>query len=870
MRQDVEITDFSKGELSPSLLGRSDIEGYYKGCATLLNMVVMLQGGATRRPGTLYQANAKSSADTTAGKVKLVEFTYNTENAYILEFGDAYVRVFADGGPVVNSLTVTGAANNGVGLIRLTVASTTGLYTGNTAVVASVGGVPNATGTWIITVISGTTFDLVGSTFAGLYTAGGTAAVAVEFPATGWTSPRHLEISYAQSNDALVVVHPQVPPQIIRRVSHTNWNVGAFTALDGPYLPSVTGQGTLTLSANAGAVNITFSVATGINDGVGLTANDVGRFIRFTSVGTSWCWMIITSVVTALTGTATIQPFVNNGATTPADGVGPSGGFAMGAWGVNPGYPILVSFFQQRLFFIGTTLNPNRIDGSQPNDFLNFAPTAAAGTVNDANAVSWRVYDDQTNDPRWVRATGSSTTPQLAVGNSGSEVALQAGGSAQALTPTSVQAFRETNLGGASNSRAWRINKSVLFASAGGRQLYEWSYDWQVGGSGGINRTVDSDHITVSGIVDTAFQKRPHGIAWCILANGGLIGMTYLTLLSEEKTKVGWHRHQLGGDYYGGPPFVESLACIPSPDEAYDQLWLAVKRTINGSVVRTIEMMSQFFDTQAQENAIFMDLAVRSTLTYPSGTLVADTMVVSTSDTPVTVTWTASAATPFAAGNVGSVMRYNDGIGLVTGFTSTTVLTGNWYRAPTNLKPALTTTWSLTAQFNSFSGLTHLQGQVVQILGDGADFGTETVAAGAVSLDPSRGEASYATIGLPYEFRLVTMPWAAKAAVMVQGRIKTIATLFLRFLKSLGCDYGRLITDEYTNVPEDTVDTLQTRSALNLVGSPPPLFTGIERVPSPGGHDQEGQILIKGSGPYPCTILAIGASGDVGELPGGG
>lgn len=69
---------------------------------------------------------------------------------------------------------VTGAVNNGAGLIRLTVAAH-GWLTGDETNVATVGGVPNATGQWIITVISANTFDLRGSTFAGTYTSGGTA-----------------------------------------------------------------------------------------------------------------------------------------------------------------------------------------------------------------------------------------------------------------------------------------------------------------------------------------------------------------------------------------------------------------------------------------------------------------------------------------------------------------------------------------------------------------------------------------------------------------------------------------------------------------------------------------------------------------------
>jgi hypothetical protein len=74
------------------------------------------------------------------------------------------------------TLTVTGAAHNGSGLIRLTTAAASRPFrTGDRVTVANIGGVPNATGTWTVTAISATVFDLVGSTFAGAFTSGGTA-----------------------------------------------------------------------------------------------------------------------------------------------------------------------------------------------------------------------------------------------------------------------------------------------------------------------------------------------------------------------------------------------------------------------------------------------------------------------------------------------------------------------------------------------------------------------------------------------------------------------------------------------------------------------------------------------------------------------
>lgn len=74
------------------------------------------------------------------------------------------------------AIPITGAANNGSGLIRLTVGSTASLTTGDFKTISGVGGTVEANGDWTITVINGTTFDLQGSTFANAYTSGGVVA----------------------------------------------------------------------------------------------------------------------------------------------------------------------------------------------------------------------------------------------------------------------------------------------------------------------------------------------------------------------------------------------------------------------------------------------------------------------------------------------------------------------------------------------------------------------------------------------------------------------------------------------------------------------------------------------------------------------
>ena len=70
-------------------------------------------------------------------------------------------------------VAITGATDNGSGLIRIATTAVHGLTTGDMVEVSAVGGVTNANGDWEVTVISTTTYDLIGSTFSGSYTSGG-------------------------------------------------------------------------------------------------------------------------------------------------------------------------------------------------------------------------------------------------------------------------------------------------------------------------------------------------------------------------------------------------------------------------------------------------------------------------------------------------------------------------------------------------------------------------------------------------------------------------------------------------------------------------------------------------------------------------
>jgi hypothetical protein len=75
------------------------------------------------------------------------------------------------------TLAATGMANNGSGAIRVTVAAVGALVTGNSVTITGATGTTEANGTWFVTKISGTEFDLDNSTFTTPWVSGGSCDV---------------------------------------------------------------------------------------------------------------------------------------------------------------------------------------------------------------------------------------------------------------------------------------------------------------------------------------------------------------------------------------------------------------------------------------------------------------------------------------------------------------------------------------------------------------------------------------------------------------------------------------------------------------------------------------------------------------------
>ena len=73
-KQLLSVPSFSAGELSSRMEGRTDFQKYFSGCTKLENFVVLPHGPATRRPGTYFVSEIKTSAN----KTRLIHFDFST------------------------------------------------------------------------------------------------------------------------------------------------------------------------------------------------------------------------------------------------------------------------------------------------------------------------------------------------------------------------------------------------------------------------------------------------------------------------------------------------------------------------------------------------------------------------------------------------------------------------------------------------------------------------------------------------------------------------------------------------------------------------------------------------------------------------
>jgi hypothetical protein len=254
--------------------------------------------------------------------------------------------------------------------------------------------------------------------------------------------------------------------------------------------------------------------------------------------------------------------------------------------------PSCVSFFEQRLVFANTNNNPQTLWFSKAGDYENFT----VGTAAD-DAMVYTIASNQVNAIQYLKAVRT-----LVVGTSGGEFTVSADGTDASITPTNVTIKRQSSFGSAGVD-AIPAGNAVLFLQKAKRKIRELAYNFDSDGYVAPDLTILNDTVTKSGINQMVFQQEPDSIIWCVRDDGVLAGLTY----QRSENVVAWHRHIFGGAFGSGNAVCESVASI-SGDLTEDELWVIVKRTVNGSTKRYVECFSKFdFDETDATDFKFLD-----------------------------------------------------------------------------------------------------------------------------------------------------------------------------------------------------------------------------------------------------------------------
>jgi hypothetical protein len=146
----------------------------------------------------------------------------------------------------------------------------------------------------------------------------------------------------------------------------------------------------------------------------------------------------------------------------------------------------------------------------------------------------------------------------------------------------------------------------------------------------------------------------------------------------------------------------------------------------------------------------------------------------------------------------------------------------------------------------SISGLSHLEGQTVAILADGATHPRKTVTSGSISLERS---ASKVKVGLPYTSLLQTMRLdAGSQDGTSQGKTKRIFDITLRIYESIGIEVGPDLNN---------MERIPFRSSATLMNQAIPVFTGDKEIEFRGNYETDGYVYVRQDQPLPLTILSL-------------
>jgi hypothetical protein len=234
-----------------------------------------------------------------------------------------------------------------------------------------------------------------------------------------------------------------------------------------------------------------------------------------------------------------------------------------GSWSPASGYPSAAAFFNGRLWWAGGA----SLYGSVSDDFENFDPLVEG----DSAPINRTIGEGPVDTINFILPI-----QRLILGTASGELSVRSTSFDEPITAANLSQKLCSSQGSAT-APAVRIDNRGIFVQRSGQRVFELSYQVDNNDHAAVELTqLVPDLAAGTSIVALAGQRQPDTRIHFVLADGRVAVLTY----QPADQLLCWAHLQTDG-------FVEKVVVLPGAEE--DQVYYHVRRTVNGSTVRTLE-----------------------------------------------------------------------------------------------------------------------------------------------------------------------------------------------------------------------------------------------------------------------------------------
>lgn len=831
-RSSYAFTNFTAGELSPRMDGRTDLEKYFFGCKTLENMVVHPHGSASRRPGTRYVSEIKDSSAVT----RLIPFEFSTTQTYMLEFGNLYIRFYKDNGIITETgKTISAITKANPGVVT---ATSHGYSNGDYVIISGVVGMTELNGrqfkvasvtthTFALQDMDGNNFDTSSLT---TYASAGTAFKIYQITTTYATADL-FELKYAQSADVMYITHPSYVIRKLTRTGHTSWSI-ANVSISGSPSPN------LNNASNNYPSCVTFFeqrlvFANTNNNPQSLWFSKSGDYENFTT-GTdaddAMIFTIASNQVNAirylsaarslLVGTVGGE-FLVTGSDT-IDGLSPTNINIRRQSTYGSANKDAISIGNTTLFLQRAKRKVRELVYNYDSDNYIAPDLTILSEHITESLVKDYAYQQEPNSVVWA-AREDGVLVGMTYQRTENVVAWHRhiiGGKSDTGKSVVTDKFSFS----ASATTVSTTNNTITLSSHGMSTGDVVSYNADSNDIGGLKQGIfyfviatDSNTIKLA----LTSSDATAGTAVSLTSAPGTATTQYIYKGVNVRNSTFYvSSHGFGNDtfiYYYPPNTSDALGGLSTNTKYYVDV-------ISDNLFKI--STKQDLSSYASITSVSTTAATHKWLTHAKVETVAVIPTDANEDELYMI------VNRFINGSTRRYVEY------LTPFDYGDSQMNAFY-----VDSGLTYSGDADA---TISGLDHLEAESVDILVNGATHVNKTVSSGDVALNTA---AEKATMGLNYESVLQTMRIEAGSDDgAAQGKIKRIHDVTIRFDKTLGCEVGGDL---------DNMEIIPFRDSSMLMGRAVGLFTGDKDAEFRGDYNKEGYVYIRQRSPLPLNVVAI-------------